>query len=104
MYKLSACTALREKGFLSCRSSRSSKISVLSFFLPAAYARFSESIVEYLANLEKAPNKNIRKEDFAGEIYSAYEVMFTVWLQTKEPKVCNEHIVLVGFAITEKFE
>ena len=29
----------------------------------------------------------IREEDFEGEVYSAYEQLLSVWLQSKESKV-----------------
>ena len=57
---------------------------------------FSEAILDYCANIENAPYPDITKDRFFGEIYSAYEIMFNVWLQTKEPKVR----VLLNFFIS----
>lgn len=53
----------------------------------AALQHFSESIQEYLANLDKAPDPTVRKDTFSNEIFSAYEVLFTGWLQHREAKV-----------------
>ncbi|XP_010287146.1 PREDICTED: LOW QUALITY PROTEIN: maestro heat-like repeat-containing protein family member 1, partial [Phaethon lepturus] len=48
---------------------------------------FSESIQEYLANLDKAPDPTVRKDTFSNEIFSAYEVLFNSWLQHREAKL-----------------
>ncbi|XP_013777980.1 maestro heat-like repeat-containing protein family member 1 [Limulus polyphemus] len=61
-----------------------------------ALARFSEAILEYLANLEKAPDKSVRKEVFASEIGNAYDVLFSVWLHARELKVRSEVVSALG--------
>ncbi|XP_039177275.1 maestro heat-like repeat-containing protein family member 1 isoform X3 [Crotalus tigris] len=48
---------------------------------------FSESILEYLANLDKAPDPTVRRDTFSSEIFSAYEVLFSCWLPSRETKV-----------------
>lgn len=53
----------------------------------SALYRFSESILEYLANLDKAPDPTVRKDTFSSEIYTAYDVLFNSWLQSRESKV-----------------
>ncbi|XP_066539071.1 maestro heat-like repeat-containing protein family member 1 isoform X3 [Hoplias malabaricus] len=55
-------------------------------FSTALY-RFSESILEYLANLDKAPDPTVRKDTFSSEIYAAYDILFNSWLQNREPKL-----------------
>uniref|UniRef100_A0A8C3CQV6 Maestro heat like repeat family member 1 n=1 Tax=Cairina moschata TaxID=8855 RepID=A0A8C3CQV6_CAIMO len=52
-----------------------------------ALQHFSESIQEYLANLDKAPDPTVRKDTFSNEIFSAYEVLFNSWLQHREAKL-----------------
>ncbi|XP_074842542.1 maestro heat-like repeat-containing protein family member 1 isoform X2 [Carettochelys insculpta] len=52
-----------------------------------ALQHFSESIQEYLANLDKAPDPTVRKDTFSNELFSAYEVLFTSWLQSREAKL-----------------
>ncbi|KAM4029121.1 maestro heat-like repeat-containing protein family member 1 isoform 2-T2 [Anomaloglossus baeobatrachus] len=48
---------------------------------------FCESILEYLANLDKAPDPTVRKATFSGDLYSAHDVLFNNWLQNRESKV-----------------
>ncbi|XP_062987322.1 maestro heat-like repeat-containing protein family member 1 isoform X2 [Elgaria multicarinata webbii] len=48
---------------------------------------FSESIQEYLANLDKAPDPTVRRDTFSNEIFSAYEVLFNSWLHSRETKL-----------------
>ena len=50
-------------------------------------ARFCESIVDYVANAENAPYPDISVDRFYGEISSAYDILFTVWIRANEPKV-----------------
>ncbi|KYO40928.1 maestro heat-like repeat-containing protein family member 1 isoform B [Alligator mississippiensis] len=52
-----------------------------------ALQHFSESIQEYLANLDKAPDPTVRKDTFSNEIFSAYDVLFNSWLQSREAKL-----------------
>ncbi|CAJ0940214.1 unnamed protein product [Ranitomeya imitator] len=52
-----------------------------------ALQHFSESILEYLANLDKAPDPTVRKDTFSGDLYSAHDVLFNNWLQNRESKV-----------------
>lgn len=52
-----------------------------------ALSHFSESILEYLANLDKAPDPTVRKDTFSSEIYASYDILFCNWLQSREPKV-----------------
>ena len=53
----------------------------------SALAKFSEAILDYVANIEKAPDPAVRKEAFAGEIDAAYDVVFNVWLNSRESRV-----------------
>ncbi|XP_063155850.1 maestro heat-like repeat-containing protein family member 1 isoform X1 [Candoia aspera] len=48
---------------------------------------FSESILEYLANLDKAPDPTVRRDTFSSEVFSAYEVLFHSWLPSRETKL-----------------
>lgn len=66
----------------------------VAWALPAALQHFSESIQEYLANLDKAPDPTVRKDTFSNEIFSAYEVLFNSWLQHREAKVMDGGVLL----------
>lgn len=61
-------------------------VSRPSFHLPAL-SHFSESILEYLANLDKAPDPTVRKDTFSSDIYAAYDILYCSWLQSRESKV-----------------
>ncbi|XP_068953135.1 maestro heat-like repeat-containing protein family member 1 isoform X8 [Petaurus breviceps papuanus] len=52
-----------------------------------ALQHFSDSILEYLANLDQAPDPTVRKDTFSAEIFSAYDVLFNHWLQSREAKL-----------------
>ena len=50
-----------------------------------------------MANIEKAPDPAVRKEAFAGEIDAAYDVVFNVWLHSRESKVGILNIANVNY-------
>ena len=62
-------------------------VCLIPFPSPPATARFSEAILDYLADEQRATEAGIRSADFEGEAYSIYELLFNVWLQSKESKV-----------------
>uniref|UniRef100_A0A3P9H5X0 Maestro heat-like repeat family member 1 n=1 Tax=Oryzias latipes TaxID=8090 RepID=A0A3P9H5X0_ORYLA len=53
----------------------------------SSLCHFSDSILEYLANLDKAPDPTVRKDTFCSEIYAAYDILFNTWIQSREPKL-----------------
>uniref|UniRef100_UPI00398F3C7F maestro heat-like repeat-containing protein family member 1 n=1 Tax=Pristiophorus japonicus TaxID=55135 RepID=UPI00398F3C7F len=61
-----------------------------------ALGHFSESILEYLANLDKAPDPTVRKDAFSSEIYASYDILFNVWLQNKESKLRMSVVDAIG--------
>lgn len=69
--------------FASCLSS----LAAVILLLFAALCHFSDSILEYLANLDKAPDPTVRKDTFSSEMYAAFDILFNNWLQSREPKV-----------------
>lgn len=60
----------------------------LTAWVATALQRFSESTLEYLADLDQAPDPTVRKDAFATDIFSAYDILFHHWLQSREAKVC----------------
>ncbi|XP_008321450.1 maestro heat-like repeat-containing protein family member 1 [Cynoglossus semilaevis] len=59
----------------------------MKWVFSSALRHFSDSILEYLANLDKAPDPTVRKDTFSAEIYAAYEILFNNWLQSRESKL-----------------
>lgn len=59
----------------------------MSVSVSPALCHFSDSILEYLANLDKAPDPTVRKDTFSSEIYAAFDILFNNWLQSRESKV-----------------
>ncbi|KAL0985276.1 hypothetical protein UPYG_G00154880 [Umbra pygmaea] len=59
----------------------------MKWVFSSALSHFSESILEYLANLDKAPDPTVRKDTFSTEIYAAYDILFYNWLQSRESKL-----------------
>ncbi|KAM3873621.1 maestro heat-like repeat-containing protein family member 1 [Diretmus argenteus] len=59
----------------------------MKWVFSSALCHFSDGILEYLANLDKAPDPTVRKDTFSSEIYAAYDVLFSNWLQSREPKL-----------------
>ncbi|XP_018431461.1 PREDICTED: maestro heat-like repeat-containing protein family member 1, partial [Nanorana parkeri] len=57
-----------------------------------ALQHFSESIQEYLANLDKAPDPSVRKDTFSSDLFNAYDVLFNTWLQNRESKVRRQPV------------
>lgn len=59
----------------------------MKWVFSSALCHFSESILEYLANLDKAPDPTVRKDTFATEMFGAYDILFSSWLQSRESKL-----------------
>jgi hypothetical protein len=62
----------------------------------------------YCSNKEKAPDQSIEKSKFSTQIYAAYEILFTSWLKTSDPKLRQITIESIGHFVnliaTEKLE
>uniref|UniRef100_A0A4W5KHG1 Maestro heat-like repeat family member 1 n=1 Tax=Hucho hucho TaxID=62062 RepID=A0A4W5KHG1_9TELE len=59
----------------------------MKWVFSSALSHFSESILEYLANLDKAPDPTVRKDTFSSEIYAAYDILYCNWIQSRDSKV-----------------
>ncbi|XP_028280603.1 maestro heat-like repeat-containing protein family member 1 isoform X3 [Parambassis ranga] len=59
----------------------------MKWVFSSALCHFSNSILEYLANLDKAPDPTVRKDTFSSEIFAAFDMLFNNWLQSREPKL-----------------
>lgn len=69
----------------------------LKWAMAFALGRFSEAIVEYLSNIEKAPDPSVQKASFATEIVSAFDFLLANWLQAREQKVCRSIFLVWKF-------
>ncbi|KAM6171630.1 maestro heat-like repeat-containing protein family member 1 isoform 2-T2 [Erethizon dorsatum] len=61
-----------------------------------ALQHFSESTLEYLANLDQAPDPTVRRDTFAADIFSAYDILFHQWLQTRDAKLRLAVVAALG--------
>ena len=57
--------------------------------LHAAIGHFCEALLHYVANVDPATltSQGITKQHFAGEVFSAHQIMFDQWLQRNEAPV-----------------
>lgn len=53
----------------------------------AAFGSFCEAILEYTSNSDQVPDNTISSENFQLEMAMAYDILFSAWLQSREPKV-----------------
>lgn len=65
-----------------------------------ALCHFSDSILEYLANLDKAPDPTVRKDTFSSEICAAFDILFNNWLQSRESKVRAAYVCVTESAVS----
>jgi hypothetical protein len=72
------------------------KLDTMKWVFTYAISRFCDAIIGYVANLDRAPDKTIKASKFAVQMYSAFEVIFNVWLQSKEPKLRVQVVECVG--------
>ncbi|XP_074645058.1 maestro heat-like repeat-containing protein family member 1 [Tubulanus polymorphus] len=72
------------------------KLDNVRWVFAAALGKFCDAILDYVANIENAPDTSVTKESFSAEMYSAYDVLFNVWLQSKEPKLRIAIVETVG--------
>ena len=65
------------------------------FDICAAFARFSEAILDYLADDQRASSGQIHSSQFEGHISSAFDQLFNVWLPSKESRVSYMYVISV---------
>ncbi|XP_028634702.1 maestro heat-like repeat-containing protein family member 1 isoform X3 [Grammomys surdaster] len=72
------------------------KQDALKVVFCCALQHFSESILEYLANLDQAPDPTVRKDTFGADIFGAYDVLFHHWLQSRDTKLRLAVVAALG--------
>ena len=58
--------------------------------------KFSEAILYYCSNKEKAIDKSIEKSYFSTQIYAAQEIFFNVWVKTSDNRLRQTVIEAIG--------
>lgn len=72
------------------------KGSALRCSFATALAKFSEALLFYLANMERAPDSSIQRDWFSEDIAEAFEILFLHWLPCKVPLTCQEILEALG--------
>ncbi|XP_063120748.1 maestro heat-like repeat-containing protein family member 1 isoform X9 [Rattus norvegicus] len=72
------------------------KQDALKVVFCCALQHFSESILEYLANLDQAPDPTVRKDTFGADIFGAYDFLFHHWLQSRDAKLRLAVVAALG--------
>lgn len=72
------------------------KQDALKVVFCCALQHFSESILEYLANLDQAPDPTVRKDTFGADIFGAYDILFHHWLQSRDAKLRLAVVAALG--------
>lgn len=73
-----------------------SKVDAYKCAIASAMSKFSEAIIYYCSNKEKAPDTSIEKSSFSTQIYAAHEVFFNSWLKTNDLKLRQLVIEAIG--------
>ncbi|ESN96385.1 hypothetical protein HELRODRAFT_189222 [Helobdella robusta] len=68
----------------------------MKFIFTKMLSSFSEAIVDYMANIESAPDQNVKKEFFSTEVWTAWEHLFDNWLSNKDLKVKGQVVECLG--------
>ena len=58
-----------------------------TFIACTAFARFSEAILDYLADEQRVNSCRVQFSQFEGHIFSSFDQLFNVWLLSKEARV-----------------
>ena len=58
--------------------------------------KFSEAILYYCSNKEKATDQTIEKSNFSTQIYAAHEIFFNAWIKTNDQKLRQITIEAIG--------
>jgi hypothetical protein len=72
------------------------KGSSLRCSFATALAKFSEALLFYLANMERAPDVSVKRDWFYEEIAQAFEILFLQWLPCKATLTCQEILEALG--------
>ena len=68
----------------------------MQWVFATAIGQFCEAAVNYLANLDKASDKNITLSTFSSEVYPAFEIFSSNWLNSSSQKVRLATVAAMG--------
>ncbi|PRP83406.1 hypothetical protein PROFUN_09434 [Planoprotostelium fungivorum] len=68
----------------------------MKWVFASAIGQFCDAVMSYVANIDRAKNKDIGPYTFSGDVFPAYEIIFSNWLQAKEAKVRTISIQALG--------
>lgn len=72
------------------------KNNILRCSFATALAKFSEALLFYLANMERAPDVSVQRDWFYEDIAEAFEILFLHWLPCKATMTCQEILEALG--------
>ncbi len=72
------------------------KSNTLRCSFATALAKFSEALLFYLANMERAPDVSIQRDWFCEDMAEAFEILFLQWLPCKATLTCQEILEALG--------
>ena len=76
-----------------------SKLDSYKCAFTSAICKFSEAIIFYCSNKEKAPDNTIEKSSFSTQIYAAHEIFFNNWIKTNDVKLRQLVIESIGHSV-----
>eukprot|EP01111_Echinosteliopsis_oligospora_P007009 TRINITY_DN21543_c0_g1_i1.p1 TRINITY_DN21543_c0_g1~~TRINITY_DN21543_c0_g1_i1.p1 ORF type:complete len:318 (+),score=64.37 TRINITY_DN21543_c0_g1_i1:59-1012(+) len=59
----------------------------MKWVFAASVGHFCEAVSHYVANIDQGSDKSISQTSFSADVYPAYELMFTKWISSGEPKI-----------------
>ncbi|XP_065915103.1 maestro heat-like repeat-containing protein family member 1 [Dysidea avara] len=72
----------------------------MQWVFSSTFARICESIIDFYADEQRGDKAELSNEDYAGEVYSAYDILFNNWLKTsKEARIRLAVAEAIGFAV-----
>ncbi|XP_011410499.2 PREDICTED: maestro heat-like repeat-containing protein family member 1 [Amphimedon queenslandica] len=75
------------------------KLDNMQWVFSNAFARFCEAIIDYVADEQRAEASGINFQQFEGEVFSAYDTFFNVWLLSKDARLRLAVVEALGYAV-----
>ena len=75
---------------------KGAKRDTMRLAMADSLSRFSEALVDYLANIEASPDPSVTKEHFSREFDNAHDVLFSSWLSKSDLKLKHGVLEAMG--------